>query len=91
MFFFFDPPVTFFSRPVLPGLAERPQLMTLWSECSGSTGLFHTTLDRVFQHMRQQHAAALQERHPHSADKGCIGLYWIIYSHINPKTRLSSF
>lgn len=57
---------------MLPGLAERPQLMTLWSECSGSVGLFHTTLDRVFQHMRQQHAAALQERHPHSADKGSI-------------------
>uniref|UniRef100_A0A8C4HM87 Rho family-interacting cell polarization regulator 2 n=1 Tax=Dicentrarchus labrax TaxID=13489 RepID=A0A8C4HM87_DICLA len=38
---------------VLPGLAERPQLMTLWSECSGSAGLFHTTLDRVFKHMNQ--------------------------------------
>ncbi|KAG8005341.1 Rho family-interacting cell polarization regulator 2, partial [Nibea albiflora] len=53
---------------VLPGLAERPQLMTLWSECSGSAGLFHTTLDRVFKHMNQCYAAALQERHPHSAD-----------------------
>uniref|UniRef100_A0A3Q3XLS5 Rho family-interacting cell polarization regulator 2 n=1 Tax=Mola mola TaxID=94237 RepID=A0A3Q3XLS5_MOLML len=40
---------------VLPGLAERPQLMTLWSECSGSAGLFHTTLDRVFQHMNHSH------------------------------------
>ncbi|XP_032392289.1 rho family-interacting cell polarization regulator 2 isoform X3 [Etheostoma spectabile] len=54
---------------VLPGLAERPQLMTLWSECSGSAGLFHTTLDRVFKHMNQRYTAALQERHPHSADK----------------------
>ncbi|XP_070777941.1 rho family-interacting cell polarization regulator 2 [Enoplosus armatus] len=52
---------------VLPGLAERPQLMTLWSECSGSAGLFHTTLDRVFKHMNQRYMAVLQERHPHSA------------------------
>lgn len=53
---------------VLPGLAERPQLMTLWSECSGSAGLFHTTLDRVFKHMNQRYTAALQDRHPHSTD-----------------------
>ncbi|XP_049457658.1 rho family-interacting cell polarization regulator 2 isoform X1 [Epinephelus fuscoguttatus] len=53
---------------VLPGLAERPQLMTLWSECSGSAGLFHTTLDRVFKHMNQRYTAVLQERHPRSAD-----------------------
>uniref|UniRef100_A0A674NXC5 Rho family-interacting cell polarization regulator 2 n=1 Tax=Takifugu rubripes TaxID=31033 RepID=A0A674NXC5_TAKRU len=53
---------------VLPGLAERPQLMTLWSECSGSAGLFHTTLDRVFQHMHQHYTAVLQEKHPHSSD-----------------------
>uniref|UniRef100_A0A674PE35 Rho family-interacting cell polarization regulator 2 n=1 Tax=Takifugu rubripes TaxID=31033 RepID=A0A674PE35_TAKRU len=55
---------------VLPGLAERPQLMTLWSECSGSAGLFHTTLDRVFQHMHQHYTAVLQEKHPHSSDAG---------------------
>uniref|UniRef100_A0A7N8WTP8 Rho family-interacting cell polarization regulator 2 n=1 Tax=Mastacembelus armatus TaxID=205130 RepID=A0A7N8WTP8_9TELE len=53
---------------VLPGLAERPELMTLWSECSGSAGLFHTTLDRVFKHMKQCYTAVLQERHPHSTD-----------------------
>ncbi|XP_029919878.1 rho family-interacting cell polarization regulator 2 isoform X2 [Myripristis murdjan] len=53
---------------VLPGLAERPGLMTLWSECSGSVGLFHTTLDRVFKHMNQRYTATLQERHPHTAD-----------------------
>ncbi|CAN9503688.1 unnamed protein product [Ophioblennius macclurei] len=53
---------------VLPSLAERPQLMTLWSECSGSAGLFHTTLDRVLKHMNQRYTAVLQERHPHSAD-----------------------
>ncbi|XP_063755779.1 rho family-interacting cell polarization regulator 2 isoform X3 [Eleginops maclovinus] len=58
---------------VLPGLAERPQLMALWSECSGSAGLFHTTLDRVFKHMNQRYTAVLQERHPHSADT-VIGL-----------------
>uniref|UniRef100_A0A8C2WRJ2 Rho family-interacting cell polarization regulator 2 n=1 Tax=Cyclopterus lumpus TaxID=8103 RepID=A0A8C2WRJ2_CYCLU len=56
------------SADVLPGLAERPQLMTLWSECSGSAGLFHTTLDRVFKHMSQSYTAVLQERRPHSAD-----------------------
>ncbi|XP_078810713.1 rho family-interacting cell polarization regulator 2 isoform X3 [Oryzias latipes] len=54
---------------VLPSLAERPQLMTLWSECSGSAGLFHTTLDRVLKHLNQRYAAVLQERHPHSADR----------------------
>ncbi|KAM4630045.1 rho family-interacting cell polarization regulator 2 [Polymixia lowei] len=53
---------------VLPGLAERPGLMTLWSECSGSGGLFHTTLDRVLKHMDQRYTATLQERHPHTAD-----------------------
>ncbi|KAM3857902.1 rho family-interacting cell polarization regulator 2 [Diretmus argenteus] len=53
---------------VLPGLAERPGLMTLWSECSGSAGLFHTTLDRVLKHMNQRYTARLQERPPHTAD-----------------------
>ncbi|XP_038159996.1 rho family-interacting cell polarization regulator 2 isoform X5 [Cyprinodon tularosa] len=53
---------------VLPSLTERPQLMTVWSECSGSAGLFHTTLDCVFKHMNQRYAPLLQERHPHSAD-----------------------
>ncbi|XP_072226411.1 rho family-interacting cell polarization regulator 2 isoform X2 [Leuresthes tenuis] len=53
---------------VIPSLAERPQLMTLWSECSGSAGLFHTTLDRVFKHMNLRYTTVLQERHPHSAD-----------------------
>ncbi|KAK7899066.1 hypothetical protein WMY93_019919 [Mugilogobius chulae] len=54
---------------VLPGLAERSKMMSLWSECSGSSGLFHTTLDRVFNHMNQRFTAALQEKHPHSAEK----------------------
>ncbi|XP_039977937.1 rho family-interacting cell polarization regulator 2 isoform X2 [Xiphias gladius] len=53
---------------VLPGLAERPELMTLWSGCSGSAGLFHTTLDRVFKHMNQRYTAVLQEKHPRSTD-----------------------
>lgn len=44
--------------------------MTLWSECSGSAGLFHTTLDRVFNHMNERYTAALRERHPHSTDTG---------------------
>ncbi|XP_066531420.1 rho family-interacting cell polarization regulator 2 isoform X2 [Hoplias malabaricus] len=53
---------------VLPGLAERPALLGLWSECSGSGGLFHTTLDRVLKHMHYSFTAPLQETHPHSAD-----------------------
>lgn len=71
---------------VLPGLAERPQLMTLWSECSGSAGLFHTTLDRVFQHMRQHYTAVLQERHPHSADEG----YIIVFHFSTNKAEVTS-
>lgn len=71
---------------VLPGLAERPQLMTLWSECSGSAGLFHTTLDRVFQHMRQHYTAVLQERHPHSADEG----YIIVFHFFANKAKVTS-
>uniref|UniRef100_A0A8C7WXL6 Rho family-interacting cell polarization regulator 2 n=1 Tax=Oryzias sinensis TaxID=183150 RepID=A0A8C7WXL6_9TELE len=46
---------------VLPSLAERPQLMTLWSECSGSAGLFHTTLDRVLKHLNQRYTAVLRD------------------------------
>lgn len=61
---------TMFLLPVLPSLAERPQLMTLWSECSGSAGLFHTTLDRVFKYINQLYSAVLQERHPHSTHTG---------------------
>ncbi|XP_034016039.1 rho family-interacting cell polarization regulator 2 isoform X2 [Thalassophryne amazonica] len=58
---------------VLPGLAERPELMTLWSECSGSAGLFHTTLDRVFKHMTHRYRAALQDAHP-QATNAVIGV-----------------
>ncbi|XP_030645360.1 rho family-interacting cell polarization regulator 2 [Chanos chanos] len=53
---------------VLPGLAERPALMALWSEFSGSAGVFHTTLDRVLQHMHHSFTAPLQDTHPHTAD-----------------------
>ncbi|XP_076864757.1 rho family-interacting cell polarization regulator 2 isoform X2 [Brachyhypopomus gauderio] len=53
---------------VLPGLTERPALLALWSECSGSGGLFHTTLDRVLKHMHHSFTAPLQNRHPHHAD-----------------------
>ncbi|XP_067267020.1 rho family-interacting cell polarization regulator 2 isoform X2 [Chanodichthys erythropterus] len=51
---------------VLPGLVERPTLMSLWSECSG--GLFHTTLDRVLKHMHLSFALPLQQILPHSPD-----------------------
>uniref|UniRef100_A0A8C7CTC9 Rho family-interacting cell polarization regulator 2 n=1 Tax=Oncorhynchus kisutch TaxID=8019 RepID=A0A8C7CTC9_ONCKI len=54
------------SLSVLPGLAERPGLMALWSECSGSGGQFHTTLDRVLKHMHHSYTSPLQERHPHT-------------------------
>uniref|UniRef100_A0A8C4ZBY5 Rho family-interacting cell polarization regulator 2 n=1 Tax=Gadus morhua TaxID=8049 RepID=A0A8C4ZBY5_GADMO len=48
---------------VLPGLAERPQLLTLWSECSGAGGPFHTTLEPLLKHMD-----GLQEQlPPHTA------------------------
>ncbi|XP_036422225.1 rho family-interacting cell polarization regulator 2 isoform X1 [Colossoma macropomum] len=53
---------------VLPGLVERPALLALWSECTGSGGLFHTTLDRVLKHMHHSFTVPLQETHPHSAD-----------------------
>ncbi|XP_061912558.1 rho family-interacting cell polarization regulator 2 isoform X1 [Entelurus aequoreus] len=46
---------------VLPGLAEREALMSLWSECSGSAGLFHTTLDRMLTRMTQRYTQTLQE------------------------------
>uniref|UniRef100_A0A4W4G6A1 Rho family-interacting cell polarization regulator 2 n=1 Tax=Electrophorus electricus TaxID=8005 RepID=A0A4W4G6A1_ELEEL len=52
---------------VLPGLTERPALLALWSECSGSGGLFHTTLDRVFKQMHNSFTP-LQDTHPHHAD-----------------------
>ncbi|XP_051728661.1 rho family-interacting cell polarization regulator 2 isoform X4 [Ctenopharyngodon idella] len=51
---------------VLPGLVERPTLMSLWSDCSG--GLFHTTLDRVLKHMHLSFALPLQQILPHSPD-----------------------
>uniref|UniRef100_A0A8C1S2W5 Rho family-interacting cell polarization regulator 2 n=1 Tax=Cyprinus carpio TaxID=7962 RepID=A0A8C1S2W5_CYPCA len=51
---------------VLPGLVERPALMSLWCECSG--GLFHTTLDRVLKHMHLSFALPLQQILPHSPD-----------------------
>uniref|UniRef100_A0AAY5E8B3 Rho family-interacting cell polarization regulator 2 n=1 Tax=Electrophorus electricus TaxID=8005 RepID=A0AAY5E8B3_ELEEL len=54
---------------VLPGLTERPALLALWSECSGSGGLFHTTLDRVFKQMHNSFTP-LQDTHPHHADSG---------------------
>ncbi|KAK6324154.1 hypothetical protein J4Q44_G00064930 [Coregonus suidteri] len=59
---------------VLPGLAERPARMALWSECSGSGGLFHTTLNRVLRHMRHSYTSPLQERHPHTAADTVIQL-----------------
>lgn len=53
---------------MLPGLVERPALMSLWSDCSG--GLFHSTLDRVLKHMHLSFALPLQQILPHSPDSG---------------------
>ncbi|XP_055749511.1 rho family-interacting cell polarization regulator 2-like isoform X2 [Salvelinus fontinalis] len=59
---------------VLPGLAERPARMALWSEWSGSGALFHATLDRVLKHMHHCYTGPLQERHPHTAADTVIRL-----------------
>ncbi|XP_062870584.1 rho family-interacting cell polarization regulator 2 isoform X2 [Trichomycterus rosablanca] len=53
---------------VLPGLAERPELLALWCECSGSGSLFHTTLEQVLKHMQLCFSASLQETHPYCTD-----------------------
>ncbi|KAJ8334287.1 hypothetical protein SKAU_G00399260 [Synaphobranchus kaupii] len=53
---------------VVPGLAEKPALLSLWSTCSGSGSLFHTTADRVFKHMDRSFSAALQASRAHTAD-----------------------
>ncbi|KAG7268457.1 hypothetical protein CRUP_037017 [Coryphaenoides rupestris] len=49
---------------VLPGLAERPRLSALWSACSGPGGPFHTSLERVLEHMNGLYLARLQGQHP---------------------------
>ncbi|KAG7317175.1 hypothetical protein KOW79_019473 [Hemibagrus wyckioides] len=53
---------------VLPGLAERSALLSLWCECTGSGSLFHSTVERVLKHMQQRFTAPLQETYPHSTD-----------------------
>ncbi|XP_061615239.1 rho family-interacting cell polarization regulator 2 isoform X2 [Phyllopteryx taeniolatus] len=50
----------------VPGLAARRGLMALWAECSGSPGLFHTTLDRVLSHMTRRYQETLMEKYPQS-------------------------
>ncbi|KAF4073826.1 hypothetical protein AMELA_G00247710 [Ameiurus melas] len=53
---------------VLPGLAERSALLSLWCECAGSGSPFHSTVERVLKHMQHRFTAPLQETHPHSTD-----------------------
>ncbi|XP_064839249.1 rho family-interacting cell polarization regulator 2-like isoform X2 [Oncorhynchus masou masou] len=72
---------------VLPGLAERPGLMALWSECSGSGGQFHTTLDRVLKHMHHSYSSPLQERHPHTTAETVI---WLVVSEMVDRSELAS-
>ncbi|XP_073714100.1 rho family-interacting cell polarization regulator 2 isoform X1 [Misgurnus anguillicaudatus] len=69
---------------VLPGLVERPALMSLWSEWSG--GLFHTTLDRVLKHMHLSFALPLQEVLPHSVDS----VIRIVLSEMVDRSELAS-
>ncbi|XP_064202986.1 rho family-interacting cell polarization regulator 2-like isoform X1 [Anguilla rostrata] len=52
---------------VLPGLAERPALLSLWLELSGPVSPFHSSLDRVLKYLHHSFTAALQERHPDTA------------------------
>ncbi|XP_029588293.1 rho family-interacting cell polarization regulator 2 isoform X5 [Salmo trutta] len=72
---------------VLPGLAEMPGLMALWSECSGSGGEFHTTLDRVLKHMHLSYTSPLQERHPHTTAETVI---WLVVSEMVDRSELAS-
>ncbi|XP_057683555.1 rho family-interacting cell polarization regulator 2 isoform X2 [Corythoichthys intestinalis] len=51
---------------VMPGLAQSDGFMSWWAECSGSTGNFHTTLDRVLGHMTQRYQEMLTEKYPQS-------------------------
>uniref|UniRef100_A0A8C7CW97 Rho family-interacting cell polarization regulator 2 n=1 Tax=Oncorhynchus kisutch TaxID=8019 RepID=A0A8C7CW97_ONCKI len=69
------------------GLAERPGLMALWSECSGSGGQFHTTLDRVLKHMHHSYTSPLQERHPHTTAETVI---WLVVSEMVDRSELAS-
>ncbi|KAI1886224.1 hypothetical protein AGOR_G00211790 [Albula goreensis] len=52
---------------VLPGLAERPAVLSLWLELSAPGSPFHSTLDRALRHLQHSFSAALQDRHPDSA------------------------
>ncbi|XP_077363540.1 rho family-interacting cell polarization regulator 2 isoform X2 [Festucalex cinctus] len=49
-----------------PGLAEHDELLALWVECSSSSGLFHTTLDRLAGHMTLRFHETLREKYPQS-------------------------
>nr|XP_049607002.1 rho family-interacting cell polarization regulator 2 isoform X2 [Syngnathus scovelli] len=46
------------------GLAEHNGVLALWAECSGSSGLFHTTLERVAGHMTRRYQQTLSEKYP---------------------------
>ncbi|XP_061676879.1 rho family-interacting cell polarization regulator 2 isoform X2 [Syngnathoides biaculeatus] len=48
------------------GLAARGGLLALWAECSGSAGLFHTTLERVVDGMTRRYRETLAEKYPRS-------------------------
>ncbi|XP_061102011.1 rho family-interacting cell polarization regulator 2-like isoform X3 [Conger conger] len=52
---------------VLPGLAERPAVLSFWLELSGPGSPFHSSLDRVLKFLHHSFTAALQERHPDTA------------------------
>ncbi|XP_023675876.1 rho family-interacting cell polarization regulator 2 isoform X2 [Paramormyrops kingsleyae] len=53
---------------VLPSLGEKPALLALWCDFSGSVGLFHASLDHVLKHMHLCFGPALEEKHQNAAD-----------------------
>ncbi|KAJ8273279.1 hypothetical protein GJAV_G00099730 [Gymnothorax javanicus] len=53
---------------VVPGLADKPTLLSLWATCSGSGSLFHTTVEHMIQHMDRSFSVVLQASRMHTTD-----------------------
>uniref|UniRef100_A0A8C7WWZ6 Rho family-interacting cell polarization regulator 2 n=1 Tax=Oryzias sinensis TaxID=183150 RepID=A0A8C7WWZ6_9TELE len=70
--------------------ADGEEPTKFFRKCSGSAGLFHTTLDRVLKHLNQRYTAVLQERHPHSADRGTLGALLDLELDLNPPAAILS-
>lgn len=76
--------------PVLPGLGQKPALLALWCDFSGSVGLFHASLDHVLKHMHLCFGPALEEKRQNAADTGTITSYRYWYRHLRIKVLGSS-